>query len=83
MPEAFIQMVRRLGTAAVVRFDAQGHPEYEPPVSEHERYSSIGALLDDLDQVGADLPPNLEAWDRLVKYASENATDPVPQRRTA
>jgi hypothetical protein len=31
----------------------------------------------------ADLPPNSEAWDRLVKHVGKNATEGAALRRTA
>lgn len=83
LPETLLRMIRRMGAPAVVGFNAQGQPEYEPPYPEHERYPSIGAMLDDLDQAGAELPANSEAWERLIKFAGEHATGPLPQRRTA
>ncbi|MCI0684605.1 MAG: hypothetical protein L0Y71_21050 [Gemmataceae bacterium] len=37
-------------------------------------YASAGDLLDDLDRAGGDVPPNAEAWDRLLKYVREHET---------
>jgi aminoglycoside phosphotransferase (APT) family kinase protein len=83
LPDSLIHIVRRLGAAPVIGFNTQGQPEFESPNPIEECYASIDEMLEDWEQASADLPPNSEAWDRLVKYAAENATDPLPQRRTA
>jgi chromosome segregation ATPase len=36
------------------------------------RYPAAAALLQDLEAAGADLPPNAEAWDRLLHYVREH-----------
>jgi hypothetical protein len=51
--------------------------------SDREGYASADALLEELDTVGADLPANSEAWDRLLKYVREHATADVALRRSA
>jgi hypothetical protein len=38
------------------------------------RYPDAAALLHDLDAIGADLPPNAEAWDRLLHHVREHGT---------
>jgi hypothetical protein len=38
-----------------------------------ERYPSAAALLEDLDQAGADVPPNAAAWDRLLRFVRDEA----------
>jgi hypothetical protein len=40
-----------------------------------EGYTTAAELLADLEGVGADVPPNPEAWDRLVRYVQENGSD--------
>ena len=44
-------------------------------------YATAQDLLDDLDRVGADVPPNAEAWDRLLKYVREHGAPEALQRR--
>jgi trichohyalin len=46
-------------------------------------YSSAQELLDDLDRAGADVPPNAEAWDRLLKYVREHETPEAVLRLSA
>ncbi len=46
-------------------------------------YPSAAALLEDLDRVGADVPPNSEAWDRLLRHVRENALPATALRRSA
>jgi chromosome segregation ATPase len=46
-------------------------------------YSSAAELLEDLDHVGADIPPNAEAWDRLLRYVREHETPEAVLRQTA
>src|SRR5262249_5369994 len=46
-----------------------------------QRYASAGALLEELDQ--ADVPPNAEAWDRLLRHVREALTAQMPLRRSA
>jgi hypothetical protein len=35
------------------------------------RYASAAALLEDLDRVGSEVPPNPEAWDRLLRHGPQ------------
>jgi chromosome segregation ATPase len=46
------------------------------------RYPDAAALLQDLDAIGADLPPNAEAWDRLLHHVREHSTE-TAQRQSA
>ena len=46
-------------------------------------YESADQLLDDLDHAGSDVPPNGEAWDRLLKYVREHETPEALLRLTA
>jgi chromosome segregation ATPase len=46
-------------------------------------YSSAAQLLEDLDQVGKEIPPNAEAWDRLLRHVREHATAEANLRRSA
>jgi chromosome segregation ATPase len=46
-------------------------------------YPSAAVLLEDLDRVGADVPPNAEAWDRLLRHVRENALPATALRRSA
>jgi hypothetical protein len=41
--------------------------------SPDERYPSAAALLEELDQAGADAPPNAAAWERLLRYVRDQA----------
>jgi serine/threonine protein kinase len=38
-------------------------------------YADSGALLEDLDQLGSDIPPNAEAWDRLLHHVRDHVAD--------
>jgi chromosome segregation ATPase len=46
-------------------------------------YTSARALLDDLDQAGNEIPPNPEAWDRLLRYVRDHAMPEVTLRQSA
>ena len=46
-------------------------------------YSAASELLEDLDRAGSDIPPNAEAWDRLLKYVRENESPEALLRQTA
>jgi chromosome segregation ATPase len=83
LPEALQNIIRRLGAASFNGVDKAEKPVMLFPFDEHERYASVTAMLEELDVAGADLPPNAEAWDRLVKHVSENATEGAALRRTA
>ncbi len=76
LPEELQNVIRR-------GFDANDQPLLVPPFDVEDRYPNAAAMLEDLEQAGADLPPNAEAWDRLVKHVSENATEGASLRRTA
>jgi hypothetical protein len=39
------------------------------------RYPNAAALLEDLDRVGADVPANAAAWERLVRHVREQTAD--------
>lgn len=45
--------------------------------------ASAAKLLDDLDRAGNDVPPNAEAWDRLLKYVREHETPEALLRMSA
>ncbi|HMC89998.1 MAG TPA: hypothetical protein VKI17_10645, partial [Gemmataceae bacterium] len=47
------------------------------------RYASLAALLEDLDNAGPSLPPNAEAWDRLLRYVREHAAEDAGLRQSA
>lgn len=47
------------------------------------RYENAAQLLDDLDRAGGDVPPNSEAWDRLLKYVREHETPEALLRLSA
>jgi hypothetical protein len=53
------------------------------PEAGDARYVSAAALLEDLDQVGTDVPANPEAWGRLLRYVREQASDDVVLRQSA
>src|SRR5262249_2718783 len=36
-------------------------------------YESAAALLDDLDRISPQIPPNQEAWDRLLRHIRDHA----------
>lgn len=46
-------------------------------------YQSASELLTDLDQAGADIPANAEAWDRLLRYIKEHGTPEALLRQSA
>jgi chromosome segregation ATPase len=48
-----------------------------------QRYASLAALLEDLDNAGASLPPNAEAWDRLLRYVRDHAAEDAGLRQSA
>ncbi|MFO0970230.1 MAG: hypothetical protein U0793_32165 [Gemmataceae bacterium] len=84
--------LRRLGQVASgwcsnVRRGAKTKPLPDRLVSvlyrlsaETDAYPSAAALLEDLDRAGADVPPNAEAWERLLKYVKEHAASDIPRR---
>jgi hypothetical protein len=45
--------------------------------------TSAPQLLDELDRIGGDIPPNAEAWDRLLKYVREHETPEALLRQSA
>jgi trichohyalin len=46
-------------------------------------YESARALLDDLDRAGSEIPPNPEAWDRLLRYVRDHAMPEATLRQSA
>jgi hypothetical protein len=46
-------------------------------------YRDVGDLLDDLQKVAAAIPPNAEAWDRLLRYVREHGTAEATVRQSA
>jgi hypothetical protein len=46
-------------------------------------YTAASKLLADLDRAGSDVPPNAEAWDRLLKYVREHETPEALVRLSA
>jgi hypothetical protein len=48
-----------------------------------DRYTTAAELVEDLRRTEAGLPDTVEAWDRLLKYAGENATEVVAWRKSA
>jgi hypothetical protein len=50
---------------------------------QNEGYASAADLLADLDQASADVPPNPEAWDRLLRYVRDHAMPEATMRRSA
>jgi hypothetical protein len=83
LPEGLQNVIRRLGATAFNGFDANDLAVLLAPFPENERYPSMTALLEDLEIAGEDIPPNAEAWDRLIKHVSEHATEGAALRRTA
>jgi chromosome segregation ATPase len=47
------------------------------------RYSSARALLEDLDRISSDVPPNPEAWDRMLRYVREHGQEERILRKSA
>jgi hypothetical protein len=52
-----------------------------PDADDH--YPSVAELLVDLETAGPELPGMGDAWEKLLSYASENATDGVAWRKSA
>jgi hypothetical protein len=46
-------------------------------------YATAAALLEDLDRTSGDVPPNSEAWDRLLRHVRENALPATALRQSA
>ena len=46
-------------------------------------YGDVQELLDDLQKASAAIPPNAEAWDRLLKYVREHGTAEALMRQSA
>ncbi len=46
-------------------------------------YRDVVELLEDLSNAGDAIPPNAEAWDRLLKYIREHGASESPLRRSA
>ncbi len=46
-------------------------------------YPSTTELLQDLEQAAASIPPNAEAWDRLLRHVREHGTPDAALRRSA
>jgi hypothetical protein len=74
-----------------VRKGAKTKPLPEPLLSVLHRltvandtgYATATELLEDLDHIGSDIPPNAEAWDRLLKYVRDHETPEALLRQTA
>jgi chromosome segregation ATPase len=47
------------------------------------RYPSAAALMEDLEKIGAQVSPNAEAWDRLLRIAREHTADDTALRQSA
>jgi Inner membrane component of T3SS, cytoplasmic domain len=82
LPESLQNVIRGLGAAAFGGLDRKDQPIMLPPFDEN-RLLTATELLTELDAIGADLPPNSEAWDRLIKHVGENATEGAALKRTA
>ncbi len=82
LPETLQNVIRGLGASAFGGLDRKDQTIMLPPFDEN-RLASATDLLTELDAVGADLPSNAEAWDRLIKHVGENATEGAALRRTA
>ena len=78
-------------TPAGVRKGPKTKPLPEPLVSALYRlaadgdagYTDVGELLDDLQKAAAAIPPNSEAWDRLLKYVREHGASEALLRQSA
>jgi chromosome segregation ATPase len=53
------------------------------PNAGDQRLMNAAALLDTLDQAGADVPANGEAWDRLVRHVRDHVPAETMLRRSA
>ncbi len=45
-------------------------------------YAGAAELIEDLDRAGIDIPPNAEAWERLLRHVRDHAA-PVTLRKSA
>jgi DNA repair exonuclease SbcCD ATPase subunit len=78
-------------TPSGVRRGARAKPLPEPLVSVLYRlnadgenaYPSTTELLGDLEKAAGSIPPNAEAWERLLRYVREHATPDAALRRSA
>jgi len=83
LPEPLQNLLRRLGSAAFSGEFEDESPIMMPPLPPEECHTSIAAMLEELEQAGADLPANSEAWDRLVKHVGTHLVEGAALRRTA
>ena len=88
--ESFGRLAGAWANLAARRKGAKPLPEPLPTIlhrltaeDESERYASLAGLLEDLDNAGASLPPNAEAWDRLLRYVREHAAEDAGLRQSA
>ena len=47
------------------------------------RFADLAELLETLDQAGEAVPPNPEAWDRLLRYVRDHAAEDAGLRQSA
>src|SRR5262249_21688892 len=52
-------------------------------VAEAELYPNAAALLEELDQLGAEIDPGGDAWEKLLAHVGENKSDGPLLRRSA
>ncbi len=83
LPEGLQNVIRGLGAAAFNGLDRNDNPILLSPFEDEIQLPSATDLLQELDAVGADLPANSEAWDRLIKHVGENAMEGAALRKTA
>src|SRR5262249_7316829 len=48
-----------------------------------QRFATAAALLEALDQAGASVPPNAEAWERLLRYVRDHLAEDSNLRQSA
>ena len=51
--------------------------------AEGSAYTSASTLLEDLDQAGADVPANAEAWERLLRHVRDQEAEEARIRQSA
>lgn len=86
------QIAARWISASTQRKNARSKPLPEPlpdilrrltALPEEDRYPNATVLLEDLDRAGSALPPNAEAWERLLRHVREQLAADAALRQSA
>ena len=73
------------GLKALVRKRLGSRSDAELVLARHEQAPETwrAPLMAELDQAGADVPPNAEAWDRLLRHVRDHAAEEARLRQSA